>query len=445
MGTALRILAVATLPIQDDEAYYWAWSQHLQAGYLDHPPAVALLVAASTALFGHAPWALRLSSLVLAGATAWVLFQLTRELYGEAAAHRSQAVFHTVPLFFAGGVLVSPDASLNFLWAVATWAAWRGLRGEPKAWWVVGLAVGLGLQSKYSMAFLLPSLVVLILKNPQNRTAWPLCFGALLAALLFTPNLVWNAQHGWQAFRFVLDRPAWVRAGPLGNLALSVGGVLLYLSPLLAVLLVWAPWLADRPQDRFLRTLCVPTLLGCLVAAVAGKFKPHYLAPVALLGAPALAALETARLHRWRLMAVGLGALQSSAVLTLAVASAWHPAVLADQKGWDRVAERVLQLPPGTVLVTTTYQNAGQLAYALRGRFPVAVLSGPHTFDQWSPLSRYAGQAALLVYDAASPPADSPRWCRDAYRLPDVTFPDASRPLRTFVLIRCLALSLPAR
>lgn len=445
MGTAVRILAVATLPIQDDEAYYWVWSQHLHGGYLDHPPVVALLVAASTALFGHAPWALRLPSLVLAGATAWVVFQLTRELYGEAAARRSQGVFHVVPLFFAGGVLVSPDAPLNFLWAVATWAAWRGLRGEPKAWWVVGLAVGLGLQSKYSMAFLLPGLAVLTLRNPQSRTAWPLYAGAVLAALLFTPNLLWNAQHGWQAFRFILDRPAWVRAGPLGNLALSAGGLLLYLSPVLAALLLWAPWLAGRPQDRFLRTLCVPTLLGCLVAALAGKFKPHYLAPVALLGVPALAALGNARLDRWRLVAVGLGALQSLAVLAFAVASAWHPGVLVDQKGWDRVAERILQLPTGTVLVATTYQHAGQLAYALRQRYPVAVLSGPHTFDQWSPLSRYAGRPALLVYDAASPFAGDRQWCEGAHRLPDVIFPDASRPLRTFVLIRCAALSLPAR
>lgn len=436
---------MATLPVLDDEAYYWAWSRHLQWGYLDHPPAVALLVAASTALAGHAPWALRLPSLLLAAATAWVVFRLTEDLYGQAAARRSQWLFHTVPLFFAGGVLVSPDAPLNFLWATAAWAAWHGLQGRRRAWWVLGLAVGLGLQSKYSMAFLVPALAAVAVREARDRGVRELYGAAALAAVLFAPNLLWNARHGWQAFRFVLDRGAWVQAGPLGNLALSAGGVLLYLSPVLAVLLLSAPWLGPRPQDRFLRALCVPTLLACLVASVAGKFKPHYVAPASLLGVAALAGLERPRLNPWRAAAAALGALQSAAAVVLAVVSVWHPAVLADQKGWERLAERILQLPPDTVVVTTTYQNAGQLAYALRERYPVAVLPGPHTFDQWSPLAQYTGRPALLVYDASSPAPRVEPWCRDPRPLPHVAFPDASRPVRTFALLRCAEVRWPAR
>ncbi len=446
VAAVTRLVAAVTLPILDDEAYYWVWSRHLQWGYLDHPPAVALLVAASTQVLGHAPWALRVPSLLLAMATAGVVFRLTEDLFGPEAAWRSQWLFHAVPLFFAGGVLVSPDAPAIFLWAVATWAAWRALRGEGRAWWVVGLAVGLGLQSKYSVAFWVPSAALLALRQAGGRT--PRLYAAAgLALLLFLPNLLWNAQHHWQAFRFVVERSSWVRAGYLGNLALSAGGVLLYLSPLLAVLLLVAPWRGSDPAHRFLQLFCLPTLLASVVAAVAGKFKPHYIAPVALLGVVALAAWDSPRANRWRVFAAVVGAMQSAALLGLAVSSPWHPAVLADQKGWDRVAQEILRLDlhPSTVLVTTTYQNAGQLSYALRERYPVAVLPGPHAFDQWSPLAGHAGSPALFVHDAASPPPGPyARWCRSPQRLPDLRVPEDARPLRTFVLVRCAALSLPS-
>ncbi len=436
-----------SLPVVDDEAYYWTWSRHLRWGYLDHPPAVALLVAGATRLLGDAPWAMRVPSFLLAAATAWVVVRLTRELYGAAAAHRSLQLFHSIPLFVAGGFLVSPDAPFTFLWAATTWAAWRALHGQRGAWWLVGASVGLGLQSKYSMVFLLPALAALVAGESTLRRRPEPYGAAALASLLFLPNVLWNAHNGWSAFRFVWERGAWVQASPAVSFLLSLGGVLLYLSPLLGVLLLAAPWRGTGPADRFLRILCLPTLLAALAAALAGKFKPHYIAPVALLGVPALAAWQGPRVARWISVASALGALQSAAVVALALATVWDPAVLADQRGWDRVAAEVVRrAPPGAVVVTTTYQNAGQLSYALRERYPVAVLRGPHTFDQWSPLQAYAGRPALVVHDAASPPAPGyDRWCHRPQRLPDLVYPSSQRPLRTFVFVRCLALSPPIR
>lgn len=436
-----------SLPVLDDEAYYWTWSRHLQWGYLDHPPAVALLVASATGTLGDAPWAMRIPSFLLAAATAWVVFRLTRELYGAEAAARGQQLFHSVPLFVAGGFLVSPDAPFTFLWALSAWAAWRALHGQQRAWWLLGASVGLGLQSKYSMAFLLPALATLVAGDRTARGRPEPYAAAALAFVVFLPNLLWNAQNGWSTFRFVWQRPAWVQAPPAVSLLLSLGGVLLYLSPVLGVLLLAAPWRNTGPADRFLRALCLPTLLAALAAAVLGKFKPHYIAPVALLGVPALAAWEGPRAGRWTSVASAVGALQSAAVVALAVATLWDPAILADQRGWDRVAREVTRHASWeTVLVTTTYQNAGQLSYALRERYPVAVLPGPHTFDQWSPLRTYVGRPALVVHDAAPPAAlRYEGWCHRPQRLPDLVYPSQERPLRTFVFVRCAALSSPPR
>src|SRR5271170_7510463 len=56
------------LELTFDEAYYTLWSRSLSFGYLDHPPMVALLIRASTALFGDSEIGVRALSLLVVGA-----------------------------------------------------------------------------------------------------------------------------------------------------------------------------------------------------------------------------------------------------------------------------------------------------------------------------------------------------------------------------------------
>ena len=57
--TALRLWVAAAVPMVPDEAYYWVWSRALSAGYLDHPPMVALWISAGTGIFGQGPLGVR--------------------------------------------------------------------------------------------------------------------------------------------------------------------------------------------------------------------------------------------------------------------------------------------------------------------------------------------------------------------------------------------------
>ena len=79
---AAQALAARRLELTFDEAYYTLWSRSLSFGYLDHPPMVALLIRASTALFGGSELGVRALSLGLVGAMpaliafiAWRLFR----------------------------------------------------------------------------------------------------------------------------------------------------------------------------------------------------------------------------------------------------------------------------------------------------------------------------------------------------------------------------------
>ncbi|MEN9817595.1 MAG: hypothetical protein RLZ32_1475, partial [Gemmatimonadota bacterium] len=54
-----RALLAALVPLFPDEAYYWEWTRRLAPGYFDHPPGIALLLAASRALLGDTVLAVR--------------------------------------------------------------------------------------------------------------------------------------------------------------------------------------------------------------------------------------------------------------------------------------------------------------------------------------------------------------------------------------------------
>ena len=73
------------LPLTADEAYYWMWSKHLAFGYYDHPPAIAWIIRAGTALLGDTAFGVRASGLLLSGLASWFVWQAARALLKDEA------------------------------------------------------------------------------------------------------------------------------------------------------------------------------------------------------------------------------------------------------------------------------------------------------------------------------------------------------------------------
>src|SRR5206468_10690305 len=70
---------------------------------------------------------------------------------------------------------------------------------NDRLWLAAGLVAGLALLDKPLIAFLLAGIGAgLLVAGPRRllRTAWP-WVGALIAVLLWSPWLVWQAAHGW--------------------------------------------------------------------------------------------------------------------------------------------------------------------------------------------------------------------------------------------------------
>jgi 4-amino-4-deoxy-L-arabinose transferase-like glycosyltransferase len=201
--TLWRVWAAWVLPITRDEAYYLDWARNLAWGFFDHPPGVALL-GAGTLLSPASALAGRLGTVLAATLTLLVLLRLYRScgLRGSELVVAAVVASATLP-GLASGVLATPDTALGLCWALAMHECLAALRGERRRWLGAGVATGLGLLSKYTMALVGPVFLWVILwADPKAlRTPWPY-LGGLLALLVFAPNLAWNAANDWLTIRF---------------------------------------------------------------------------------------------------------------------------------------------------------------------------------------------------------------------------------------------------
>jgi 4-amino-4-deoxy-L-arabinose transferase-like glycosyltransferase len=255
--TLLRLLVAAIAPLSPDEAYYWVWSKALAPGYLDHPPMVALWIAAGTALLGDGalgvrllgPPAAALGSLLLAQA-AWDLLPGDAQARGRAAL-LAPLLFNATLLMGVGAVTMTPDTPLLLFWTATLWALGRLHATGQGAWWLAaGLAAGLAGCSKYTAVLMGPAILLWLVASPDMRP-WlrrphPWVAG-LLAFAVFAPVVAWNAAHGWVSFIKQAGRGE--QAGlmrALGFLGELVAGQIGLATPILAALFAAGVALAVR-------------------------------------------------------------------------------------------------------------------------------------------------------------------------------------------------------
>jgi len=207
---ALRLVYLGSVELLPEEAYYWNYSRHLDIGYLDHPPMVAWLIKVGTAAFGQSQFGIRAGALCCGVITSVFTYRLTRNLFDEATALAAVVLVQALPFFFLSGLLMTPDAPLTAAWAASLYYLERALvAGRSSAWWRVGFWLGIGALSKYSIGLLVPVTLGFTLWDRKSRRwwrRWEPYVAALLAFAIFSPVILWNAQHEWASFAFQTSR-----------------------------------------------------------------------------------------------------------------------------------------------------------------------------------------------------------------------------------------------
>jgi 4-amino-4-deoxy-L-arabinose transferase-like glycosyltransferase len=123
----LGLMIVSPLNLHGDEAQYWAWAQDLDWGYFTKPPMIAWVIAATTALFGDAEWAVRLSSPILHALTAYMIFRTARLIYTAQTGFWAAVIYMLMPAVWLSSGIVSTDVPLLLAWIIAL-SGWLHLR-----------------------------------------------------------------------------------------------------------------------------------------------------------------------------------------------------------------------------------------------------------------------------------------------------------------------------
>jgi 4-amino-4-deoxy-L-arabinose transferase-like glycosyltransferase len=383
-----------------DELYYAVAGRHLQGGYVEFPPVTALLAAAARELFGWSLVGLRAFTILASAGTVVVGALVAREL---GATRRAQALAAVMvglsPGMLATNLLFQPVAFDQLTTMVVLWLALR-LALRRGSWPLLGVAAGVGLETKYTLAVVLVLLIGTFLvwrRDVLSSPGFPLAVA--IAAVLLVPNLVWEARHGWVSVHWFVGPPP---SGSDETRPQFVVNVILLAAVAFPVAVAGVvSLLRDRALCPFGWTVA-----GTVVAYFVLGGKSYYALPVLLF---ALAAGANP-LDRWatrrRLVVYGsvfvVGGLVSLpiALPVLPVRTAVRHGVFdargdyQSEVGWPAYARLVERHAAGTdVIVAENYGEAGALQLFGRGLPPVA--SADVTMRYWRP--HVAGRRALLV------------------------------------------------
>ncbi|HEX6460688.1 MAG TPA: glycosyltransferase family 39 protein [Thermoleophilaceae bacterium] len=399
--TALNLAFAGRYGWQRDELYYAVAGHHVQDGYVDFPPLTALLASFDRLLFGHSLYGLRVLA-ILAGAVVVVLAALiARELGGGRRAQVFAAVLVGFsPVLVATNGLFQPVSFDQLMTMAVLLFALRIALGRG-SWVALGAAIGVGLETKYTLAVVVALLFVafLVFRRDALEPRGVLT-AAAVAFVLMIPNLLWQLDHNWASVRFFVNPPSSAtdesRPAYIGNVILLTGLVSFPVAVAGVRMLI---------RDRALRPFGW-MVVGVVLAYFVLGGKSYYALPVMLfalsVGALPLDGWATARRLRiagtaFVLLLVVLLPL-GLPVLPVRTAEKWHlmdaRSDYADELGWPQLARTVEGASRGAdVVLAENYGEAGALFIFGRGLPPVA--SGHVTMRYWRP--RLSGRRAVVV------------------------------------------------
>lgn len=433
--TVIRLFVAASAPLAPDETYYWIWSRALAAGYLDHPPMVALWIRAGTALAGPDAIGVRLLGPFSAALGSWFLYDAAERLFpGRGAGLTAAALMNATLVLGVGAVIMTPDTPLLLFWTATLWAGARLASGGAPAWWLAaGVFTGLALASKYTAAFLPVGLgLYVLIASPgwlRRKEPWA---GGLIAALLFLPVVIWNAGNGWVGFLRQGGRVSdWRPERAVGFLAELVAGQIGLATPGVVVLFTAGIVIASRmtarsrdPAWSLLAALSVPPALVFVQHALGDRVQGNW--PAILWPAAAVAASGlTARVWR-RLIwpSCGLG-FAIAAGLYAHVVTGWpvlpgaRDPVARQLFGWDRLAasaETARQNAGAGFIAAEPYGIAAELAWALPPEIEV-VGAGTHWVPTRLPRAETGQRQGILIRPERYGDTPDPAQWRDVVRL----------------------------
>ena len=416
-----------------DELYFIVCGDHPAWSYVDQPPVVPLLASWSHALFGDFLWGFRLLPALVMTATVALTAEFARAAGGGRFAQWLAGLCVLLaPILLIQGVLFGTDMFQALTWLGLAWTLVRLEQTRDERWWLAfGAIAGFSLETKYLIAFFIAALAPGLLATPLRRSLlrpW-VWLGALIAAALALPNVLWQQAHGWP---FLALGAAAVNGKNLAMPPLTYfGQQFLQIGPLAMLVALCGLWAgAVRPRFTVARAIAIAwLLLFALFVHLHGK--PYYLAAIY----PALLAFGAVRIEQWFGNAAARGAVLAGIALSGALAApltlpilpvgafiryaqaigftpsvgervktAALPQYYADMFGWREMAGKIAavywSLPPReraqAVFFGNNYGEAAAIdVFGRRLGLPPAI-SGHNNYYLWGPRG-HDGSVVIII------------------------------------------------
>jgi hypothetical protein len=417
-----------------DELYFIICGRHPQFGYVDQPPVVPLL-AAATQLFGHSLVLLRALPALFAAAGAYTTCLLVSEFGGSAFAQ----VLAALVFFFTGvlmnfGMKVSPDMVGLWTWPLLALFVVRLCKGaSPKLWLVTGVVAGVSIESKYSVLFFLAALICGLLLTRQRRvlfSRWALG-GAAIAAIIALPNFLWQWRYGFPMLELLRNGQNGKNliVGPLAYLGQEIIITGLFLA---VVWIIGLIWLLRNGGVRFLGYAYI-ILIGEMMLFHGKHYYPADVYPILIAaGAVSIEAVTHGR-AAWRVAVTAIVLLVGIALMPFAMpilpeetfvaygaalGKALHisraatateagretsalPGDWADMHGWPEMAATVAavynSLPPAERSQAVVFGNNYGEASAVEFFAPhIPVISKHNQYWLWGP-GGFSGSVVIVI------------------------------------------------
>ena len=443
--TALRIIYASVIDLRTDEAYYWTWSKENVLSFLDHPPMIAWFIRFGTAIFGDTNLGVRFAGILAMLVTQLLLVDIVRRVTHDFRAMLLAALMMEAAVYY--GLLmvkVAPDVALIPFAVAMLWALVRLAESGDGRWWLAaGLFGGLALLSKLTAVLLAPAVLAFMLV-PGWRRRWLTSsypwIATLIAVAVFSPVLIWNAQHDWASFKFQFVRAVATHEVSLRTVGDFIGIQFALVGPVLlpvllsgVLLTAWRGYRVNEPISILLST-CVLVPFGYFfwksLTLRIGDTWPMFVWPAGI----AAAAINIVKLPeerwskrviastvRWAITAVATGIPIVVLVFLYYVAAPWNFIGRADpiggEAGYGPVMIRVeaqLRQTGATWVAATDYRTYAMLRWHFRGRVPVIQINERGRFLGFRDPGLIGIRDHTGLYVAREPDDINPVWAETA-------------------------------
>lgn len=458
------------LDLSPDEAHYWEWSRRLDLSYYSKGPMIAYLIYIGALIFGNTVWGIRIPAVVFSTLSSMYLFKLAALMYSESAVSKntispgesvglySALLLQIIPLFAPFGVIFTIDAPFIFFWILALYLFWKAVNtvtsnskesnemavtsnelenkesedlllvtrhplppSDPslKVWIVLGISIGFGLLTKYTMAFFyLCGFLFLLLSEKRYLLKTVKPYAALLVSILcFSPVIIWNMQHDWITLRHTAGQ-AHIAEGVrvslesfLEFLGSQVGAVTPILFGMMLYSLFKLQLSARDSRSQFLFYFSVPVIGFFVLKSLQGKVQANwamngYITGIIAFSQYFLGARQRvktdhpSRITRYVLFA-GIG------LALFVTAIAHYPAVVklppkldpsSRLRGWDELGMEVNRIysalygpaRDNVLIFSDSYQVASELAFYVKGHpktYAINLGRRMNQYDLWTDMN----------------------------------------------------------